>query len=133
MEIDKNILNEINNFIAVDLDEKLFNQSMDFIFSLDVDILTDEQLDALQLIIDELSASENIDELKRAKKSLAVRKQYGRAFWRKNKIRLKAKKKKIAASADGRKRARAKERMAKANRTPSGRKKILYNTIGHVN
>jgi len=129
------ILEAIEDFTEDDIDEKIFDRAINFCLSLDPEILTDKQLEDLSNIIlsIEQSADDDIQELKRAKKSLATIKQYARSYARKNRISLKAKKKKIARSADGRKRARAKDRMARAGKTPSGRRKILYNTIGHSN
>jgi len=116
------------------LRNQMFDKSIDFLLSVDIDKLHDEQLDMLSDIITKIETSaENIQEVKRAKKSLATVKQYARAYGRKNRISLKAKRKKIARSAEGRKRARAADRMAKAGKTPTGRKRIIYNTQKHVN
>ena len=127
------ILTKLNDFTEYDLDQNIFDRAVNFCLSLNPEILTDKQLEDLTGLINQIESAENIDEVKRAKKSLAVRKQYGKAYARKNRIRLKAKKKKIKNSAEGRKRARAKDRMAAAGKTPGGRRKVIYNTAKHIN
>lgn len=113
----------------------MFDRAMNLILDLDVDKLHDEQLDNLLKIIDELeqSGNDDIDEVtKRARKSLAVIKAYGRSYARKNRISLKGRRKKIEKSVEGRKRERATDRMAAAGRTPGGRRKVIYNVIRKI-
>jgi len=113
----------------------MFERSINFCMGLDIEKLHEKQLNKLSSIIlkIEQSASDNLHELKRAKKSKATIKQYARAYGRKNRISLKAKRKKIARSVEGRKRQRNAKRNAAVGKTPSGRKKVIYNTKKHVN
>jgi hypothetical protein len=129
-----NVLSEIDGFTETENDQVIFDRAINFLLALDVDKLHTEQLDNLAKIITQIeSSADNIQEVKHARKSLATVKTYARSYWRKNRIRLKARKKKIARSAEGRKRLRNKDRNSKVGKTPGGRRKILYNTIGHVN
>ena len=120
-------------------DEELFNRMADFITDLDPDILTDEQLDMAIGILDDLEilvddGDEAVEEAaKRAKKTLASKKTYGRQWYRKNKTKVKSTKAKMQKSAEGRKRNRAKARMLRGNKTPTGRPVRRYNTQGHTN
>ena len=118
-------------------DEELFNRMADFITDLDPDILTDEQLELAMGILDDIEIlvdDEPVEEAARkAKSTLASKKTYGRQWYRKNKTKVKAQKKKMQKSAEGRKRENAKERMQKGNKTPTGRPLRTYSTQGHTN
>lgn len=120
-------------------DEELFNRMADFITSLDPEVLTDEQIETVIDILDDLEilvddGDEAVEEAaKRAKKTLASKKTYGRQWYRKNKTKVKTQKEKMKKSAEGRKRAKAKTRMLRGNKTPTGRPVRKYNTQGHTN
>jgi hypothetical protein len=115
-------------------DEDLFNRMADFITELDPETLTDEQLESITSIIEDLEIDvDDIEEAKMAKKTLASKKTYGRMYYHKNKARVMRQKKKIQKSAEGRKRERAKERMRSGNKTPTGRTLKKYHTDDHTN
>jgi len=110
----------------VDLDEQLFNKMMDFIIELDENQLTEEQLDKVVDIIDNIDFEEEITELRRAKKTTMQKKLYARKYRKKNRQKIKMKKKKFQRSAEGKKRKRLAQRMSKAHKTPTGRRKVQY-------
>lgn len=120
-------------------DEELFNRMADFITSLDPEVLTDEQIETVIGILDDLEILvDDGDEVvegkaKRAKKSLASKKTYGRQWYAKNKTKVKKQKEKMQKSAEGRKRERKKGTMLRGNKTPTGRPVRRYNTRGHTN
>jgi hypothetical protein len=120
-------------------DEDLFNRMADFITDLDPEILTDEQIETVIGILDDIEIlvgdeDESVEEsARKAKSSLASKKTYGRQWYRKNKTKVKSQKKKMQRSAEGRKREKAKSRMMKGNKTPTGRPIRKYNTQGHTN
>lgn len=143
------ILEKLEDYIMVSMleptpevafvsDEELFNRMADFITDIDPDILTDEQLetaigilDDIEILIDDGDAVE--EAAKRAKKTLASKKTYGRQWYAKNKTKVKKQKEKMQKSAEGRKRQRKKGTMLKGNKTPTGRPVRKYNTRGHTN
>lgn len=130
------ILEKIEEFEDDDFDEsEIFEKVLNLLIDLDPEELNDSQIDKLGKIFDDIEelGIDDIDEIKRAKKSLATIKQYARAYYRKKKLQLKKAKRRIMRSAEGRKRAKNKKRMAKQRKSPGGRKKIIYNTKGHVN
>ena len=120
-------------------DEDLFNRMAGFITDLDPDTLSDEQLEMAISILDDLEILAGEDEgeieeaARKAKSTVASKKTYGRQWYRKNKTKVKTQKEKMQKSAEGRKRERAKSRMMKGNKTPTGRPIRKYNTQGHTN
>jgi len=124
------ILTEIEDFTEDGIDQVMFNRSINFMLALDPDTLTDKQLKDLSDIISQIEflgggMEESIT--KRAKKSQATIKQYSRSYYRKRKISLLGQKKKVKRSAEGKKRAKNKEKNAKAGKSPGGRLKVIYN------
>lgn len=120
-------------------DQMMFNRMVNFLLDLDHDKLTVEQLDNLIKIVDKIEFLggdfEEVKErkiYKRAKKSSASTRQYARNYYSKNKGKLKRRKTKIERSVDGKKRKKNKDKMAKMGKSPSGRNKIIYNTVGHT-
>jgi hypothetical protein len=116
-------------------DENLFNRMADFIMELEPEQLTDSQIDTILGIIDDIEVdTDDIEEsIRKTKKTLASDNQYGRSYYRKNKSKVKTRKKKFQNSAEAKKRERKKKIMDKSDRTPTGRKKVRYNTKGHTN
>jgi len=119
-------------------DEELFNRMADFIIELDPEILNNYQLQIVMNIINDLEilsddGEEIIEAAKIANKTLASKKTYGRQYYRKNKNKVMTQKERIAKSAKGRKREKAKDRLAKGNKTPTGRPIRKYHTKGHTN
>jgi hypothetical protein len=118
---------DISN-IDMDFDDQIFDRLMNFIMELDPEILSDEQLEEISDILDNIEMhGEEVSELRRAKRSPPEKKRISRQFWRRNKQKIKKKRAKFKKSAEGRKRKRKKTRMAKSNKTPLGRRKITYN------
>ena len=145
------ILEKIEDYMVVSMmeptpevmyggEEELFNKMADFIVSLDPEVLTDEEIEGVMDIINDLEILAGTDDeleleeaAKRAKKTLASKKTYGRQWYAKNKTKVKKTKKKIEKSAEGRKRQRRKGIMLRGNKTPTGRPVRKYNTRGHTN
>jgi len=117
-------------------DQDMFNRMVNLLLAIHHDNLAVEQLDKLVEIIGQVEfLGGDLEErkiYKRAKKSHATTKQYARNYYRKNRIKLEKRKKKISNSAAGKKRARNKSAMAKQGKAPSGRKKVIYHTQGHT-
>lgn len=120
-------------------DQVIFNRMVNLLLAMDHENLNVEQLDTLLGIVDKIEFVggdlEEVEErkiYKKSRKSLATTKRYAQNYYRKNKLTLQKKKKKIAKSADGKKRAKNKATMAKQGRTPSGRTKVIYHTKGHT-
>ncbi len=110
----------------VDLDEQLFNKMMDFIVDLDENQLTEDQLNKIISILDDIDFKDEVSEIKRAKRTPMQKRLYARKYRKKNRQKIKMRRKKFLRSAEGKKRARLAKRMAKAHRTPTGRRKIKY-------
>ena len=109
------------------IDEDLFDRMLDFIVDLDPEILSDEQLDEVNLILDDLEIEgEDVSEVKFAQRTSADRRRKSKQYYRKNKSKIKRKKKVFQRSAEGRKRKKVAGRMAKANKSPTGRRKVRH-------
>ena len=67
-----------------------------------------------------------IDEDKMSGKTHSNKKSYERKHYRMNKHKKKASLKKLQRSAEGDKREKRKDKLAKAGRTPTGKKKVRY-------
>lgn len=109
-------------------DEELFFKLADFIINLDPEKLSDSQVESVLEIIDELE-DEDIQEVrtpKLAKRASAMKNQYSKKWYRKNRAEIKRRKKKFRRSSEGRKRGKARERLARQGRTATGRKKVRY-------
>lgn len=63
---------------------------------------------------------------KLANKSSTVKKQRQRQYYARNKTTIQNREEKFEKSIEGKKREKKKERMEKANKTPTGRKKVNY-------
>jgi len=121
--------------LKFDKDQDLFNRVVDFIIALEPDSLSDEQIEEVVSILDQLEFKEEDDDLaeqqqkrrpKLAKKSSIKRRQYTRKYTRKNRTRIKRKRVLFKRSAEGRKRKKLGPRMAKRFKTPTGRVKVRY-------
>jgi len=113
-------------------DELLFNKMANFIINLDPDSLSDDQLQEIIDMIEELEVEfdeEGIEEIKTprlAKRTAANKNQYSKKWYRTNKNSIKRRKAKMARSSQGRKRAIKKGRMARIGKTATGRRKVRY-------
>jgi hypothetical protein len=111
-------------------DENIFERVLDFIIELDPEVLTDEQLEEVSDILNdvELEGEDDFDltEVKLANKTSNEKKRYVRKYYKRNRQRIKIKLRKFNRSSEGRKRMNTKDRLAKANKTPTGRRKVRY-------
>lgn len=128
------LLNKINNLLLeaefeVDSDDPIFTKMANLILSLDPEKLSNEQIEKVSNIVEDLDFKkpEKNEEIK-AKKELATKKQYANSYYRKNKDKIKKKKVELNRSIEGQKRNRIKPIMAKQRKTPTGRHKVSYNT-----
>ena len=127
------ILEAIDDYIQdlsnldVSFDEELFGRTLNFIVGLDPDQLDDDQLDDVISILDDMEIEDELEEVKKARRSPSDKKRESRKYWRMNKSKIKTKRKKFKASAEGRKLKRKKGTMASLNKSPTGRKKLSYN------
>jgi len=111
-------------------DEEMFDRMANFIVNLDPDRLDDTQLEKVINMIEDLEPEvEEVDELRKpklAKRTNAVKNQYSKKWYRKNRTHVKRRKAKFKRSSEGRKRANKRERLSRQGRTPTGRKKVRY-------
>lgn len=105
-------------------DEMLFNKMANFIINLDPDSLSENQV---QEIIDMIEELEVIEEAARlAKMTTSNKNQYSKKWYRTNKDSIKKRKDKMARSSQGRKRAKMKGKLSRIGRTATGRRKVKY-------
>jgi len=123
---EKYIMGNIFPEQKIDLDEQLFNKMMDFIIELDENQLTEDQINRVVDILDSIDFEEELTEIKRAKRTPMQKKLYARKYRKKNRQKIKMKRKKFKRSAEGKKRSRLAKRLAKTNKTPTGRRKVKY-------
>ena len=123
-----------NDMYSFKTDDEIFEAMADFITSLDPDQLNDDQIDNVLNILDEIEVDpymhdpedDDLDEKRLAKKTKVKDKLQAKKYYKKNKQKIKKRKKKFKKSAEGRQRKKKSERMAKAGRTATGRKKVSY-------
>jgi len=129
------VLEQVDNFLnePVEEDDKqeIFNRVSNFILQLEPDSLSDDQLDEVVEILDQLEFDEEVEEQQKrrprlAKKSSVKKKQYSRQYTRRNRAQIKRKRSLFKRSSEGRKRALLKKRMALKFRTPTDRVKVRY-------
>lgn len=115
--------------------EDMFNRMANFIFDLEPDSLSDEQLEEVIDLIssietkDEDETNESINEDKMAGKSSPSERQYARKYYRNNITKIKRKKVLFKRSSEGRKRKKLSRIMSNSHKTPTGRKKVKYRRI----
>lgn len=131
------VLEQVDNFLnepveEEDIKQELFNRLASFILQLEPDSLSDNQLDEVVDILDQLEFDDEIEEQQKkrrprlAKKSDIKKRQYSRQYTRKNRALIRRKKLKFKRSGEGRKRGLLKKRMALKFKTPTGRIKVRY-------
>jgi len=131
------VLEQVDNFLnepaedVEDVKQELFNRISNFILELEPDSLSDEQLEEVMSILDQLEFDDELEEQQRrrpalAKKTSIKKKQYARQYTRKNRAKIKRKRIQFKRSGQGRKRKKLGKRMALKFRTPTDRKKIRY-------
>lgn len=134
LEQEANILpkKDTENFdIDFSFDEEMFVRMANFIVNLDPDALTDDQVEMVLGMLDDLEMEdmEEIEELKKprlARRTSATKNQYSKKWYRKNRQHVKRRKAKFRRSSEGRKRANKRERLSRQGKTPTGRKKVRY-------
>ena len=129
-------------------EDDVFSKMADFMLSLDDSQLTDDQADAMDEIfgmIDELGDDDDdvydkddtgeydnldfqagVNEVRMAKKTSASSKRKSKSYYRKFKMKIRKRKKKFKRSAAGHRRDVARTRLAKQNKSATGRKKVKY-------
>jgi ATPase subunit of ABC transporter with duplicated ATPase domains len=118
-------------------DSDLFERMVEFITSLEPDELSDDQLEEVLDILDDLEIKgqiydyeddfEEIDEVrKRVKRTKQPDRMSARRYYKRNRAKIKKRKKRFQKSAKGRLRKAKAKRLAKTGRTPTGRKKTSY-------
>lgn len=135
------ILEQIEDFMSpsvpleIEFDGSLFDRMAEFLMKLEPDQLSDEQLEELIGIMDdlEMQGEEEANEAKMAKKTLASKNTYSKQWYRRNKSKIKRRKEKLKKSAEGKKRERKKDSMRSSNKTPTGRPLRKYHTSKHTN
>lgn len=126
------ILESIDDYIQdlsnldVQFDSELFQRALDLIVGLEPEQLTDDQLEEVIFILDDIETEEDLTELRLSKRSSPEKKREARKYWRTNKVKIKVRRKKFKRSAEGRKRKRMKKRLLSVNKTPTGRRKVRY-------
>jgi len=125
-----NTINTIVPGVKFNMDEDLFDRMLDFIVELDPETLTDEQLDEVNIILNDLDVGdedeEDVSEVKFAKRTAPQRRRKAKQYYRKNKSKIRRRKKVFQKSAVGRRRKKLKARMAKQNKSPTGRRKVRH-------
>lgn len=120
---------------SIKINDDLFERMADFIIELDPDSLSDNQLQEVMDIIDDMEVISNteddedediVDEVRLAKRTSAQSRLKAKSYYRKNKSKIKIKKKKFKKSAAGKARARKTKIMGASGRTATGRKKTQY-------
>lgn len=130
------VLEQVDNFLnepveEEDIKQELFNRLASFILELEPDSLSDDQLDEVVNILDQLEFDDEVEEQQKrrprlAKKSDIKKRQYSRQYTRKNRSLIRRTRLKFKRSGEGRKRGLLKKRMALKRKTPTGRMKVRY-------
>jgi len=111
-------------------DEELFNRMARFIFDLNPDVLSDEQIKKIEDIIDTIEIvdkdEEKIEELKNSRMSTAGKNSYAKKWYRMNKHKVKKRREQFRRSAEGKKREKNKDKNAERGRNKSGGAKLNY-------
>jgi len=129
------IINKIDGFVSnsrivadeITNDKEIFSRLMELTLSLEPEQLNDDQINQMVSILEDMDFEEEVDEIK-AKRSTQKERQYYKQYARKNRIKIKLKREKFKKSAEGKRREVLKKRLAKSNKTPTGRKKVTYHT-----
>lgn len=138
-EFIKNQVYTDNDMYSYKTDEELFEEMADFIIALEPDQLSEEQIEKILDILEELEIDSHIqdfededededelDEKRLAKRTKVKDRLKARKYYKRYKSKIKKKKKRFMRSATGKLRKKKSERMAKSGRTATGRKKVKY-------
>ena len=136
----QDILEQVDSYlkeppVETDDGQEIFDRVVDFIMNLHPDSLTDNQLEEVMDILDNLSPGGDLEEQERtyrlANKSPMKKRQLSRKYNRQNNVEIKKRRVKLSRSLDGRKRKKLKKPMGKRGLTPGGREKVRYHpTMG---
>ena len=138
MDVISNIENFFGNTgLEIDKSQQLFDRMADLIIGLDPDCLTDIQLQEVMDILQDIEFSDEPEiseqtsgrKYRLASKSTPKTRQYARKYYRRNRVKIKKKRVLFKRSAEGRKRKRVMQRMAKQHKTPTGRRKVRYRRV----
>lgn len=134
------VLEQLNGILGIKLnnidgDQYIFDRMAHFIMDLDPGQLTDEELEKAVSIINQMDIEPDmigVEEqatapVRRSGRTSPDKKQYMKQYYRQNKGKIKRRKRRLERSAEYRKRMRSKDRLARANRTPTGKRKVRYN------
>lgn len=130
------VLEQVDNFLNEPVEEdnkqELFNRIANFILQLEPDSLSDDQLDEVVDILEQLEFDDELEEQTQrptlAKRSSVKKRQRSRQSTRSNRGKIKRKRIQFKRSAEGRKRSLLKKRMEIRLKTPTGQKKKRYHT-----
>lgn len=132
----RDIIEQINGLLGPieNNDDIIFEKMAQFIMDLEPDQLSDNELDEVINIIDDLEMDAGIEEqaraTRRAKRTDPSKRQAAKRYYRANRSRIKRRKARFKRSAEGRKRERQKKRMARVGKTATGRRKVRYHVRG---
>lgn len=127
-----------NDMYSFRTDDEIFEAMADFITSLDPEQLSEDQIETVLDILEEIEVEPHIhdvedDDLDKgiSEKRLAGRTKVkkriqAKKYYKRNRSKIKKRIKKFKRSAAGKARKRKATRMAKAGRTATGRKKVRY-------
>ena len=108
-------------------DEVMFNKMLNFIISLDPEQLTDNQLEEISNMLEDLEfEDEDLTEIKMSGKTSQEKRRYQARYYRRFRSKISQKRKKFRKSAEGRKRKKQSERMEKVGKTPTGKARVRY-------
>jgi len=125
MKIIRNVEPEIEDFENPEL---VFEKMADFVTNIDPRYLNEAQRTKLLNIIEKIEEDEELDEEIKAQRSTSMKKQYASKYYTANKNRLKNQKQSLKTSVEGNTRKVMGPIYAKSDRTPTGKKKLSYNT-----
>ena len=126
LELEDYILPKKEQVEETTFDERILSRMTNFIFNLDTDTLSDEQVYEVMDIIKNIELIAEGNRL--ARKSLLGKNQSSKKWYRQNKKSIKNRKERFIRSAEGRKRSKNKGRLDRIGRTPTGRRNVKYNT-----
>lgn len=127
-----------NDMYSFKTDDEIFEAMADFITSLEPDQLSEDQIETVLDILEEIEVESTIHDVEDddldddvSEKRLAGRTKVktrlaARKYYKRNRSKIKKRKKKFKKSAAGKVRKRKAARMAKAGKTATGRKKVRY-------
>lgn len=130
------VLEQVDSYLyepeEEDDSQEIFDKLVNFIIELEPDSLSDDQLEEVMDILDQLEFEDELEEQQRkrrpklADKSSIKKRQYSRKYTRRNRMKIKRKRNLFKRSAKGRKRKVLKKRMAQRFKSPTGRVKVRY-------